>query len=120
MDGAVIENVLLSPLVAFPILFGVLFAIYTAIRRHAAKGQDHPEKYLPYSGGQVMPTTEVRLSYEAFFRIGLLFGIVHVAVLVLALLPLDWGAHRIGLFYLFGISVSAFVLGKTGHNKPGA
>jgi NADH:ubiquinone oxidoreductase subunit 3 (subunit A) len=115
-----IDRILLSPPVAFLILFGILFAAYTVIRRHAAKGEDHPEKYLPYSGGQVMPTTEIRLSYEAFFRLGLLFGVVHVAVLVLALLPWSWEAHWIGLIYLFGISVSAFVLAKTGRNRPGA
>ncbi|MCB2202644.1 hypothetical protein KQH56_01420 [bacterium] len=113
MDGSMIQRIMLSPPVAFLILFGIIFAIYALVRRNAAKGQDHPEKYLPYTGGQTMPTTDIRLSYEAYFRLGLLFGVVHVAVLVLALLPSGGDAHWMGLIYLVGISVSAFVLGKS-------
>jgi len=104
---------LLSPPVAFIIFFLLLFVGYILIQGHAAKGFDHPEKHLPYSGGQKIPPMEVRLSYETFFRLGLLFGIAHVAVLVLATLPLGWASHRIGLIYLIGISISAFVLAQT-------
>ena len=102
----------LSPPIAFIIFFLLSAVGYILIQRHAAVGPDHAEKHLPYSGGQKIPPKEVRLSYKTFFRIGLLFGITHVAVLVLATLPLDWGSHRIGLFYLIGISVSAIVLAQ--------
>jgi NADH:ubiquinone oxidoreductase subunit 3 (subunit A) len=119
MDVDMIERILVSPPVAFLIFFGVLTAGYLFLQQHAAKGKDHPEKHLPYSGGQTLPPTEVRLSYKAFFRIGLLFGIAHVAVLVLALLPLDWGTHQIGLIYLAGISISAFVLARTETGRTG-
>lgn len=105
--------VLLSPPIAFVIFFLLLFFGYVFIQRYAAKGLDHPDKHLPYSGGQKIPPVEVRLSYETFFRIGLLFGIAHVAVLVLATLPLNWASHRIGLLYLLGISISAIVLAQT-------
>ena len=103
---------LLCPPVAF-IFFGLLLTLfYLWIQRHAAEGPDHPDKHLPYSGGQSLPPTEVRLSYEKFFRIALLFGIVHVAVLVLATLPLARGNAWLGLFYLAGISISALALGR--------
>lgn len=105
-------RILLSPPAAF-ILFGlVLTLFYLFIQRHAAKGLDHPDKHLPYSGGQKIPPVEVRLSYEKFFRIALLFGIVHVAVLVLATLTVAKGSAWLGLLYLLGISVSAFALGR--------
>jgi NADH:ubiquinone oxidoreductase subunit 3 (subunit A) len=105
-------RILLSPPIAF-ILFGlVLTLFYLFIQRHAAKGPDHPDKHLPYSGGQKIPPVEVRLSYEKFFRIALLFGIAHVAVLVLATLTLAKGSVWLGLFYLLGISISAFALGR--------
>lgn len=115
-DGDYMISNLLSPPIAFIIFFLILFFVYSFLQRHAARGLDHPDKHLPYSGGQRLPPTEVRLSYETFFRLGLLFGIAHVAVLVLATLPLNWGLHRIGLLYLLGISISALVLART---KPG-
>lgn len=104
---------ILSPPIAFFIFFVLITLFYNLIQRFSAKGLDHPDKYLPYSGGQRLPPVEVRLSYETFFRLGLLFGIVHVAVLVLATLPLNWATHKIGLLYLFGISISAIVLAHT-------
>lgn len=116
MDGDLNEMILLSPPVAFSVLFVLLVLGYRVIQKHAAKGPDHPDKFLPYSGGQKIPPTEVRLSYKAFFRLGLLFGLVHVAVLVLATLPLMRGSIFLGLFYLAGLSVSAAVLGLI-HNK---
>jgi len=103
----------LTPPIAF-IIFLILVSIgYAIIQKHAAKGLDHPDKHLPYSGGQKIPPVEVRLSYETFFRIGLLFGITHVAVLVLATLPLNNNSLLLGLFYLVGISISAVVLAQT-------
>lgn len=106
-------NMLLSPPIAFIFFLVLLFLGYVVIQRYAAKGEDHPDKHLPYSGGQRIPPVEVRLSYETFFRIGLLFGIAHVAVLVLATLPMNWASHRLGLLYLIGISISAIVLAGT-------
>ena len=110
--------VLLSPPVAFGILFVLLVLAYRFIKKHSAKGPDHPDKFLPYSGGQKIPPAEVRLSYKAFFRLGLLFGLVHVAVLVLATLPLLRGSVLIGLFYLAGLSISAAVLAMVKKEKP--
>jgi len=104
---------LISPPIAFLIFFVVLTALFIFLQRHAPKGLDHPEKHLPYSGGQKIPPLEVRMSYEAFFRLGLLFGIVHVAVLVLATLPLGDSSRWIGLLYLAGISISVLVLAQT-------
>jgi len=105
-------KLLLYPPVAFIIFFVLLTLAYRFIQKHAAKGLDHPEKYLPYSGGQKIPPLEVRLSYKAFFRLGLLFGVVHVSVLVLATIPLVRRSLLIGLVYLVGISISAAVLGR--------
>jgi membrane protein implicated in regulation of membrane protease activity len=113
MDDDVDMNLLLSPPIAFIFFLVLLFFVYVLIQRYAAKGLDHPDKHLPYSGGQKLPPTEVRLSYETFFRLGLLFGIAHVAVLVLATLPLNWSSQWLGLLYLVGISISAVVLART-------
>ena len=100
-------------------LFFLLLGIfgYVLINRHAAKGKDQPKKYLPYTGGQDFPTKDVQLSYQAFFRLGLLFAVLHVAVLVLSLLPFGKNFTLIGMIYLTGIAISAYVLVLTSHKK---
>jgi NADH:ubiquinone oxidoreductase subunit 3 (subunit A) len=107
------KNLLLSIPAAF-LFFVVLFTLlYLILIRFSAEGKDHPEKYLPYSGGQDFPPREVRLSYQAFFRIGLLFGILHVSALMISTLPLKSSTMGMGILYLAGISISAFVLART-------
>lgn len=103
-------NFLLNPPVAFGLFLLIVFLAYRFFRKRAPKGPDDTGKYLPYSSGQNLPAVEVQLSYQEFFRLGLLFGLIHVSALVLSLLPLQVESRRIGIFYLAGISVSAFVL----------
>ena len=104
------KSFLLSPPVAFLIFLGLLYLAYRVISKHSAQGSDHPDKHLPYSGGQNLPPIEVRLSYETYFRLGLLFGITHVAVLVLATFSSGKINVLSGFLYLIGFSISALVL----------
>lgn len=106
------ERLILSPPVVFILFLAVLTTIYALIRKHSPKGADHPDKHLPYSGGQKLPPMEVRLSYSTYFRLGLLFGVTHVAVLVLATFPIGSGNTGLGLLYLVGLSISAIVLAQ--------
>lgn len=117
MAGPVNKNLLLSPPIAFVLLFLLTFFVYRFFQKRAAKGPDNTGKYLPYSSGQNLPPVEVQLSYQEYFRLGLLFGLIHVSALVLSLLPLQAESHKIGIFYLLGISVSAFVLVRGRFNK---
>jgi NADH:ubiquinone oxidoreductase subunit 3 (subunit A) len=113
LDEGLMVNILLSPPIALVVFIGILSLFYRFIRKHAAKGKDHPEKHLPYSGGQKIPPREVRLSYNAFFRLALLFSVTHVAVLVLATLSIGIKQSWVGLLFLVGVSISIFVLGQT-------
>ena len=110
-------NFLLTPPVAFGLFLLIVFLVYRFFRKRTPKGKDHIGKYLPYSGGQNLPPVEVRLSYQEYFRLGLLFGLIHVSTLVVSLLPLQVESHKIGLFYLAALSVSAFVLVRGRINK---
>jgi NADH:ubiquinone oxidoreductase subunit 3 (subunit A) len=110
-------NFLLTPPVAFGLFLLIVFLVYRFFRKRTPKGKDHTGKYLPYSGGQNLPPVEVRLSYQEYFRLGLLFGLIHVSTLVVSLLPLQVESHKIGLFYLAALSVSAFVLVRGRINK---
>ena len=107
------NRIILSVPVVLLIFTALLTAVYLLLIRFSARGKDHPEKYLPYSGGQELPRREVQLSYQAFFRIGLLFGILHVSALMISTLPLTSSSIVIGILYLVGISISVFVLAKT-------
>ena len=106
------ERLILSPPIVFILFLGMLSSFYALVRKHSPKGSDHPDKHLPYSGGQKLPPMEVRLSYSTYFRLGLLFGITHVAVLVLATFPIGSGNTALGLLYLVGLSISAIVLAQ--------
>jgi NADH:ubiquinone oxidoreductase subunit 3 (subunit A) len=105
-------RLILSPPIAFILFLGLLTVIYLFLRKYSAKGPDHPDKHLPYSGGQRLPPLEVRLSYTTYFRLGLLFGVTHVAVLVLATFPMGIGNAGLGLVYLVGFTISALVLAQ--------
>ena len=117
MVGVMNANFLLNPPVAFGLFLLIAFLAYRFFRKRAAKGQDHTGKYLPYSSGQNLPPVEVQLSYQEYFRLGLLFGLIHVSALVLSLMPLQVESHKVGIFYLVGVSVSAFVLVRGRKNK---
>ena len=104
---------LLNVPVVFLFFLVLLVTGYFVLSKFSAKGLDQDGKYRPYTGGQNLAPSENRFTYQTFFRLGLLFGIVHVAALIISTLPLDWADHNIGLIYLVGIAISAFVLART-------
>jgi hypothetical protein len=50
------------------------------------------------------------MAYHAFFRLALMFGILHLATLVISTLPPRGASHLIATAFLFGIGISVFVL----------
>ncbi|HDQ70990.1 MAG TPA: hypothetical protein ENN19_02710 [Chloroflexi bacterium] len=107
-----IERILLSPPVALCLFLGLAYAVYRLSGMIAAPGQEHPGKCLPYACGEDLLPPEVQLAYHAFFRLALLFGILHMAALVVSTLPPDVTSRRTATAYLAGIGVSVFVLAK--------
>ncbi|MBN1261929.1 MAG: hypothetical protein JXB35_14720 [Anaerolineae bacterium] len=108
-----IQQILLSPPGAFVFFLTLTYGIYRLGGSIAAPGEPHEDKHLSYTGGEkVPPPTTGQLSYHAFFRLALLFAILHVATLVLAMLPRDVVSHRVASLYTIGIAISALVLAK--------
>jgi NADH:ubiquinone oxidoreductase subunit 3 (subunit A) len=107
------KNILLNIPATFLFFLTVFTVLYLFLIRISAKGEDHPEKYLPYSSGQDLPPSTGRLTYQVYFRLGFLFGILHVAALIISTLPLKSSTMGMGIIYLSGISISAYVLAKT-------
>ncbi len=104
------DNLWLSPPAALIFFFALAYGIYQLGGALAAPGEDSENKHLPYTGGERPLPPPGLLAYHAFFRLALLFGILHVATLVLSTLPNTASSHRIALLYLVGAGISVFVL----------
>lgn len=103
-------DLLLSPPVALILFLGLGYGLYRLGGTVAARGDESAEGRLPYTGGEEMPPPARRLSYHAFFRLALMFGILHVAAMVVSTLPTGYFTRRTAVFYLVGVGVSVFVL----------
>ncbi len=75
-----------------------------------ARGRDAPGKHQPYACGEELPPPRAQLSYHAFFRLALMFGILHLATLVLSTLSLSFAPRQLAGLYLAGIGISVLVL----------
>ncbi|MFH1446145.1 MAG: hypothetical protein ABIG43_01880 [Chloroflexota bacterium] len=103
-------EILLSPPIAIIFFFLLALGLYGIGVKLAANGEYHSDKYLPYTGGEGLPLPEKHVSYAAFFRLALMFGILHVAGLVISTLPSTFEFYWVALFYLLGVGVSILVL----------
>jgi NADH:ubiquinone oxidoreductase subunit 3 (subunit A) len=112
-----LTDLLLSPPVALILFLGVGYGLYRLGGRIAARSEESAEKRLPYTGGEELPPQARQLSYHAFFRLALMFGILHVAALVVSTLPARFPTRRTALFYLVGVGVSVFVLTDSGDTE---
>jgi NADH:ubiquinone oxidoreductase subunit 3 (subunit A) len=104
------DKFLLSPPFAFAVFLALGAAIYRLGGIINASGPSTKEKHQPYTGGEAPLPPPRDLGYHAFFRLALLFGILHVATLVLSTLPRRGFSYRAALAYLAGIAISVFVL----------
>jgi NADH:ubiquinone oxidoreductase subunit 3 (subunit A) len=101
---------LVTPPVALALFLGVTLGLYGLAGRWAARGQDSAGKHLPYACGEDLSPERVKLSYHGFFRLALMFIIVHLATLVLAMLPGVQGARLPATLYRIGVWVCVDVL----------
>jgi NADH:ubiquinone oxidoreductase subunit 3 (subunit A) len=99
------NSVLLNPVTAALIFAGFGAGLYWLGGHHAARGDDAPGKHLPYACGEDLPSSERRVSYQRFFRLALMFVVVHMATLVVAMLPLTLDARLLGTVYLVGVAI---------------
>lgn len=106
------EQVLLSPPVAMCIFLVLACGLYWLGGALAAPGEDHPGKHQPYACGEDILPPEAQLAYHAFFQMALMFGVLHLATLVVSTLPPGGASHRMAIAYLVGIAISVFVLAK--------
>jgi NADH:ubiquinone oxidoreductase subunit 3 (subunit A) len=82
------ETGALTPLLGMALFAAFACGIYWLGGVLAARGRESPGKYLPYACGEDLPVTEMRLSYQRFFRLALMFIVAHIAILVVATLSI--------------------------------
>jgi NADH:ubiquinone oxidoreductase subunit 3 (subunit A) len=101
---------LLAPPVAMLLFLGLGSLAYRFGGRLAPRGHESPGKRQPYACGEDLGPERARLSYQRFFRLALLFVVVHMATLVVATLPNDLSTRMLALVYLGGVGVCLLVL----------
>jgi NADH:ubiquinone oxidoreductase subunit 3 (subunit A) len=109
-----VQNLLLSPPIAFALLGALAYGLYRLGGIIAARGEDSPGKHQPYACGEDLPPPEAQLSYHAFFKLALMFGILHLATMVIATLPAGGFSQPLATLYLVGVGISVFVLTDEG------
>ena len=104
------QNLLLSPPFALAVFWGLTYGLYRLGGVLAARGKDDPGKHMPYACGEDLDLSQAQLTYHAFFKLALMFGILHLASLVIATLPAGGTSRRFATLYLIGIGISVLVL----------
>lgn len=108
------KGILLSPPVVMLMYLGVGYGLYWLGRSSAARGEDHPGKHEPYACGEDLRPGPVNLAYHSFFRLALMFSVLHLATLTVSTLPGQGRFSAVGLIYLIGIAISVLVLVREG------
>jgi NADH:ubiquinone oxidoreductase subunit 3 (subunit A) len=104
------STVLLSPPFVIAAFIGLAYGLYRLGGWVAARGQDAPGKHQPYACGEEIPPPKAQLAYHAFFRLALMFGILHLATIVLSTLPYETVSHRLAVAYLVAIGIGVLSL----------
>ena len=106
------QSLWFSPVIMFGLFMALAYALYAWSGRIAASSEETPGKHQPYASGEDLPLPKTQPAYHSFFRLALLFGILHLATLVVSTLPPGGGAKRTAFAYLLALAVSVFVLTK--------
>jgi len=96
----------------------ILFAIFISLgglmlgvgKLISAKGTENPAKFIHYSCGEDLDTPHLELNYHAFFRLALLFGILHIVTLVISTIPVEADIKILSITYILGAAVSMLIL----------
>lgn len=100
------------------IIFMLLGALLLLIGRViSAKGEYNRTKHLHYSCGEDLDAPHVQVSYHAFFRLALLFSILHIVALVISTIDRNADNKIHAVLYLIGAGVCIFILLERNEQK---
>lgn len=101
---------LLHPAMVMGVFVLLVLALYRAAGAAQARGPETPGKHEPYACGEDAVLPEARPAYHTFFRLALMFGILHVAGLVLSTLPVEVESPALAVAYVVGVAIGVAVL----------
>jgi NADH:ubiquinone oxidoreductase subunit 3 (subunit A) len=99
-------QILLSPLIAFPLYLGLVALLSLAGKALAGPSKYSPGKSSTYAGGEASPTRPAAPGYRPFLVAALFFAILHLGVLVLA----TGAASPIAVIFLIGLMLALLAL----------
>ncbi len=99
-----------SPPVVFLVFVLTGWALLTGGKKIAAKGKDSTGKHMHYSCGEDLDVPSFGLNYHQFFRLALLFGILHIVALVIATIPAESDIRFLPVLYLVSAGIGMFIL----------
>ncbi len=102
------ENILLSPPVAFTVLFAVIVLMIYLSKFVAAKGTLSAGKEEAYASGEDYKIHNVEPDYGQFFPFAFFFTIMHVVVLIVATVPKEFSL--MAYIYVFIALLVLFIL----------
>ena len=105
-----IGDILLSTPVAGGVFLVLVYALYWVGGRLAAPGEEHPGKRRPYACGEDLLPRGAQLTYHSFFQLALMFGLLHLATIVISTMPVHAGARPLAVVFLASIVLSVLVL----------
>ena len=100
------EDILLSPPIAFPGYLALAYGIYRVGRRLAGPSQVTAKKSSTYASGEAPPTKVAEPGYRPFFVVALFFAILHLGILVVGSGAPSWAAA----IYLVGLILALLAL----------
>lgn len=105
------NNIWFTPPVLF-IIFVLFGGLITVVSKHfAAKGENNPAKFIHYACGEDLDAPHFELNYHAFFRLSLLFGILHIVALVISTtVSTNTNSKIFSVMYVIGAAVCMFIL----------
>lgn len=103
-------HLLTTPLAIFLtfLILGIVF--FAAASRISSPGKDCAHKREPYACGEDFESNNILLTYHSFFRVALLFGILHIVALVITTMPGDLSLRGIAIIYLAAAAAAMLIL----------
>jgi len=106
-----------SPPIVFAIFFIAGWLLIANAKKVAPSGEESPGKYTHYSCGEDLDAPSFSLNYHQFFRLALLFGVLHIVALVIATIPAESDIKILPAIYIFSAGVGMYILLERDESK---